>query len=411
MSQEFVCAACGLPQDKSVIMKKIQNHLLCPVCTSNGTTEPEFEASVYAVALGYFMNEQQGYDAIDALQYAYTFVSELPYWKGKDLPPLTQTGLKRMQTIQAMHTRRTRSEYGEESLDFFISHGGAEIDETFVGHLVTALKKQGYSVWYDETNWVTETGQKSETVDKRIEQARHCVTILDQPYFSSEHCKNELHTIFTTKELKHVFPVWSKEINPSFLKQQEHGEKILDIVSVGWNDWLGDGKKLSDALLQLAQQAEGLQRYNNVPLIRTDAQLLEQLESLIHQKISPLKQQELSSATFGFYAEKNRITTLILINKGLSRLPDDIGRCGDLKNLQLGENRLNSLPKSLGNLRDLQKLELQRNQLSSLPTSIGNLVNLKELNLYDNQLSSLPASIGNLTNLHVFNLWHNLLES
>jgi len=110
-------------------------------------------------------------------------------------------------------------------------------------------------------------------------------------------------------------------------------------------------------------------------------------------------------------AAKDKVITLDLSSKGLTRLPAEIGRLIELRSLDLYNNQLSSLPAEIGKLTNLQSLDLGSNQLSSLPSEFGQLTNLRSLDLGSNQLSSLPSEFGQLTNLRSLNLRSNQLSS
>jgi internalin A len=109
-------------------------------------------------------------------------------------------------------------------------------------------------------------------------------------------------------------------------------------------------------------------------------------------------------------AAKDKVITLDLSSKGLTRLPAEIGRLTKLRSLDLGFNKLSSLPEEFGQLSNLQTLHLFNNKLSSLPAKIGRLTKLRSLDLHNNQLSYLPGEIGQLTNLQFLDLRSNQLS-
>jgi Leucine-rich repeat (LRR) protein len=88
--------------------------------------------------------------------------------------------------------------------------------------------------------------------------------------------------------------------------------------------------------------------------------------------------------------------SLSLPDRGISELPESIGKLINLKELALDDNQLTILPESIGNLINLQYLDLSYNRLKTIPKSIGELVNLKTLFLQYNQLNNLPTSILNI---------------
>ena len=85
---------------------------------------------------------------------------------------------------------------------------------------------------------------------------------------------------------------------------------------------------------------------------------------------------------------------LVLVQNGLKRLPESLGRSATLEDLDVCENNLTSIPKGLSHLK---KINLRKNQISSLPqeTWVALLANptLEKVNLQDNPITSLPAGL------------------
>jgi Leucine-rich repeat (LRR) protein len=100
---------------------------------------------------------------------------------------------------------------------------------------------------------------------------------------------------------------------------------------------------------------------------------------------------------------------LDLGNKGISQLPESIGKLVNLQYIDLRHNQLTVIPETIGELVNLQYLDLSFNRLAELPKSIGKLVRLEYLFLTNNQLISLPESIGKLVKLEYLQLDNNLL--
>ncbi|MFX1534613.1 MAG: leucine-rich repeat domain-containing protein [Promethearchaeota archaeon] len=415
--RELTCTSCGLPLAESEKISR-ERHLLCAICTLNGTSEPEFETAVYALAVGYFINKLQIDDPKEALNRAHEFVNQLPFWRDKGQPTPSLAGLKTARILTALSSRMNTLEFDEERLtppDFFISYSWTGPDKELVDPLVTTLKDRGYNIWYDKETWGTESGKTKDWMRRGVNNARHCVVILSQPYFDSEACMYELNTILTTKDEKYIFPVWWKDVDKKFLQKQEYGKKLLDIVGIGWDDWQGDIDTLVNTLTRLSNYAEGLQEYNEVPLVADDARVLERLQVLTAEPIPPLKHspdnENKAVPNFGFYHEDNRVTALFLKNRGLKTLPKSIGQCSALKSVYLEQNQLKSLPESLYQLTNLQTLSLSENQINFLPEAFSKLTKLTSLNLDSNGLNTLPESIGNLKNLKKLNLHNNGLRS
>jgi len=100
-----------------------------------------------------------------------------------------------------------------------------------------------------------------------------------------------------------------------------------------------------------------------------------------------------------------RITQLVLMGKGLTIIPKEIGNLTALTFLGLHANMLESIPVEIGNLTNLEFLDLGLNGLTTLPSSIGNLNKLLTLHLQGNQIINIPNEIGGLSSLKKF--WIN----
>ena len=103
-------------------------------------------------------------------------------------------------------------------------------------------------------------------------------------------------------------------------------------------------------------------------------------------------------------AARSGATELLLSNRGLTRLPAEIGQLTNLQTLNLWGNGLSEVPAEIGQLTKLRKLNLANNQLSEVPAEIGQLKNLQELYLHTNQLREVPAEIWQLASLQFLNL-------
>ncbi|KAH9281397.1 CCR4-NOT transcription complex subunit 6-like [Echinococcus granulosus] len=87
------------------------------------------------------------------------------------------------------------------------------------------------------------------------------------------------------------------------------------------------------------------------------------------------------------------ITTLVIKNNNLERLPPELGNLVNLVNLDASYNRLKVLPSTIGELTDLRALILNDNQISDLPLEVARLLNLRLLNLQNNPLSQESAAL------------------
>ena len=163
--------------------------------------------------------------------------------------------------------------------------------------------------------------------------------------------------------------------------------------------------KLGNKLVQLKITGGNIQKEEFITLIRSDFEVIRELETLIGKKIPPLPSiiepysPYNEKNKFGFITENNRIIHLVLFNQKLTCIPENIGSLRALRVLSLDVNLLESLPESIGSLQALETLHLCRNSLTSLPESFSSLQALKILHLGRNKLESLPESIGSLHSL------------
>ena len=114
---------------------------------------------------------------------------------------------------------------------------------------------------------------------------------------------------------------------------------------------------------------------------------------------------------FVLYSDSGRVLCLNLYNKGISKLPSEIGKLVKLEQLWLDNNKLDFIPPEIGNLVNLGVLYLDDNLLNSLPAEIGNLTALRILYLHGNNLTVLPSTIQNFTNIERMYLSSNNLTS
>ena len=90
---------------------------------------------------------------------------------------------------------------------------------------------------------------------------------------------------------------------------------------------------------------------------------------------------------------------LIICDKGLTVVGDEVARLTDLQELHVHHNALTRVPAAMGVLDYLRVLALNDNRLETLPDELGDLRDLQCLELHDNRLTKLPATFANLANL------------
>ncbi|MHA1989891.1 MAG: leucine-rich repeat domain-containing protein [Candidatus Hodarchaeales archaeon] len=138
--------------------------------------------------------------------------------------------------------------------------------------------------------------------------------------------------------------------------------------------------------------------YHGTYLIKDDRNALEELEFILKHPI-PKVIGKISMTKFGFIEKNYQIIGLLLSNKGLSQIPNQIIKFKNLKILDVSGNNLSEFPEVICKLKNLEALSMQFNHLYNVPEKIENLQSLKDLSLDCNHLKTLPDNIGSLKKL------------
>lgn len=101
------------------------------------------------------------------------------------------------------------------------------------------------------------------------------------------------------------------------------------------------------------------------------------------------------------------VVCLKLRRNGLTEFPNEIFKFKNLRQLDLGNNKISSIPANIGDLEKLEVLNLERNKFVMLSKSIGDLHALRYLDLGMNAVQALPFEIGELRNLEFLQIWAN----
>jgi Leucine-rich repeat (LRR) protein len=100
--------------------------------------------------------------------------------------------------------------------------------------------------------------------------------------------------------------------------------------------------------------------------------------------------------TFG---KLSALEQLYIDSDKMTKLPQSIGKCLNLKSIRLHCDALLELPSSIGNLKNLEELEIDTFKLKKLPNVFGNFTKLEHLSIFSGALTTIPESIGNLKKL------------
>ena len=92
-------------------------------------------------------------------------------------------------------------------------------------------------------------------------------------------------------------------------------------------------------------------------------------------------------------------------------IPDEIGRCVCLTQLNLMDNQFTCVPSNIGNLEKLLHLNLSTNRIRTLPDEIRSCMNLQALYVANNQLTHLPDGVSILVNLNHLDISNNHFTS
>lgn len=135
--------------------------------------------------------------------------------------------------------------------------------------------------------------------------------------------------------------------------------------------------------------------------------LKQHIETARKTGVLKLSQGQLNSFPPDFRQLEGNLRTLDLSDNKFVILPNDISRFTQLKHLNMSKNKLAKIPDCIGALTKMETLNFSHNNLSSLPRTLSNLINLKQVNLSNNHLKELPFMFCNLKHLDVLDLSKN----
>ncbi|QEE14788.2 leucine-rich repeat domain-containing protein [Promethearchaeum syntrophicum] len=107
----------------------------------------------------------------------------------------------------------------------------------------------------------------------------------------------------------------------------------------------------------------------------------------------------------------SKLQILYITYCGLSELPMNIEKIPNLKKLSLNGNPIKTIPKRLGKLLSLNELTISECSISTLPKTLKNLTDLSKLVIFKNRFESIPDFISIFPNLIKLSFFDNPLRS
>lgn len=108
---------------------------------------------------------------------------------------------------------------------------------------------------------------------------------------------------------------------------------------------------------------------------------------------------------------EGNLRTLDLSENKFFTLPEEISQFMQLKHLNLQKNKLTKLPDCIGALTKLETLNASQNNLSNLPRTLSNLIHLKQVILSNNKLKEFPQVFCSLKHLDLIDLSRNEIKT
>ncbi|MHA1394080.1 MAG: TIR domain-containing protein [Promethearchaeota archaeon] len=399
----FKCDACGsqFDQENSKTAKFDFKQNLCSLCTFNFTEKPNFKAILFGIAIGIYF-DKLGYKKPEiALQKAYNYIQNLPYWRDKSdqINPMQNlidefsTFLIGCNLSSKIDTQIEKLSIQEEKYDIFISHSWNGPDTELVEPLVKKLKQMDYNIWFDKDLGL-KPGDIKDYLQNAIINSKFCIPILCKPYFQGKNTIFELQNILKLKQnKKYIIPIWWSDIDTKFIQQQELGDEILKCSSITWKNAGQNIIAIAEKIDEFIDLAQDILEYNGVKLFERDANVLKSLEKNIGETIPDITQKLIehlnahnsnilddSESFFGFAHENQHLIGLFLTKTADGRqiqpldLPKDAFKLATLKYLHIP---LINLPPQINNLTNLIELDTSNGIVSELP-DLSALKNLKK---------------------------------
>ena len=156
---------------------------------------------------------------------------------------------------------------------------------------------------------------------------------------------------------------------------------------------------------------EDFTRLKNLKSLSLKLKFLEKLPSTL-QRLSELEKLKLERTSItelpDILFELSKVKELLIINnKGLKQIPENVSRLKNLEYLYLHSNDLSSIPKTIFRLENLKVLHLANNKIEEIPAELTALPGLRILNLKGNRIKKIPEDLFEMEKLEEVDLSNN----
>ncbi|KAF5284093.1 hypothetical protein FQA39_LY17142 [Lamprigera yunnana] len=139
--------------------------------------------------------------------------------------------------------------------------------------------------------------------------------------------------------------------------------------------------------------------------------LRQHLETSKKTGVLKISQHKLNEFPPGILQLEGNLRTLDISDNKFVTLPNEISRFIHLKQLYLNKNKLAKLPDCIGALTKLELLNASHNNLNGLPRTVTNLIHLKQVYFSNNKLRDFPLVFCGLKHLDILDLSKNEINS
>ena len=172
--------------------------------------------------------------------------------------------------------------------------------------------------------------------------------------------------------------------------------------------WL---KELGLSHLIVSDIPEEFTLLKNLKSLSLRLKFLDKLPSSL-QRLTKLERLKLVKTSIteipdNLFELRNLKELLIVFNKNLKHIPDNISRLINLEYLYLHSNELNYIPKTIFRLDNLKFLHLANNKIEEIPGELTALPSLRILNLKGNRISKIPNDLFEMKSIEEIDLSNN----